>query len=103
MAAYLIWSRRTNELSSIVRDIQYYLAEKGHVAGTVTSARELSATTLRSIEAFTKAKTGAKEVSLDTHVDETLLGGMKLQLPGQQLDTTITRHLTTLKTRYKKA
>jgi len=32
-----------------------------------------------------------------------VLGGIKLELPGRELDTTITRQLTLLKTRYKKA
>ena len=31
LAAYLIWTRRTRELSVIVRDIQFYLAEHGHI------------------------------------------------------------------------
>lgn len=103
LAAYLIWTRRTKELSLIVRDVQFYLAEHGHIAGSVTSAHELSATTLKAIESFAKAKTGAKHVSLDRIVDESVLGGIKLEIPGHELDTTIARQLTTLKTRYKKA
>lgn len=103
LAAYLIWTRRTKELSLIVRDIQFYLAEQGHIAGTVTSAHELSASTLKAIEAFAKDKTGAKHVSLDRTVDESLIGGIKLEVPGYELDTSISRQLTTLKTRYKKA
>jgi F-type H+-transporting ATPase subunit delta len=103
LAAYLIWTRRTKELSLIVRDVQFYLAEHGHIAGSVTSAHELSMTTLKAIESFAKAKTGAKHVSLDRIVDESVLGGIKLEIPGHELDTTIARQLTTLKTRYKKA
>lgn len=103
LAAYLIWTRRTRELSTIVRDIQFYLAEHGHIAGTVTSAHDLTAETLKQIKAFTKDKTGAKNVSLDTNVDEALIGGIKLEIPGYELDSTIARQLTTLKTRYKKA
>ena len=103
LAAYLVSNRRTKELSSIIRDIQYYLADHGHVAGTVFSAQELSASTLKQIEAFTKSKTGAKHVSFDTSVDESLIGGVKIQIPGYELDTTVSRQLTILKTRYKKA
>lgn len=103
LAAYLIWTRRTSELSLIVRDIQFYLAEHGHIAGTVSSAHELTASTLKEIEAYTKAQLGAKHVSLDTNIDESLLGGIKLEVPGYELDSTIARQLTTLKTKYKKA
>jgi len=103
LAAYLIWSRRTKELNMIVRDIHFYLAEQGHVSGTVTSAHELSAATLKEIKAFAKEKTGAAHISLETTVDPALLGGIKLEVPGYELDSTIARQLTTLKTRYKKA
>jgi F-type H+-transporting ATPase subunit delta len=103
LAAYLIWTRRTRELSMIVRDIEFYLADQGHVAGTVTTARDLSDTTMKAIEAFAKDKTGAKAVNLEQTIDESVLGGVKLELPGYELDTTLTRQLTILKTRYKKA
>lgn len=103
IAAYLIENRRTNELSVIVRDIATHLTEYGHVTGTVTSALGLSASTVKAIEAYAKDKTGAKTVTLDTVVDEAVLGGVKLELPGLELDTTIAHQLTVLKTRYKKA
>jgi F0F1-type ATP synthase delta subunit len=103
LAAYLITSRRTSELNLIVRDIQFYLADQGHIAGMVTSAHDLSAATLKEIEAFTKDKTGAKQVSLEKSIDESVLGGIKLELPGYELDTTVARKLNVLKTRYRKA
>lgn len=103
LAAYLIWTRRTRELGVIVRDIQFYLAEQGHIAGTVTSARDLTTTTLKAIESLAKEHAGAKSVSLDTRIDADLIGGIKLEIPGYELDTTIARQLTILKTRYNKA
>lgn len=103
LAAYLIESRRTKELNLMVRDIQYYLADKGHVSGTVTTAFELSQATKDALNAFAKAETNAKQVNLDTIVDPTVLGGMKISIPGKELDTTVSRKITLLKTRYKKA
>jgi len=103
LAAYLIENRRTNELSIIIRDIAASLADIGHLSGTITSAHELSTSTKKAVEAYTKEKTEASHVSLDTIVDKSVLGGIKLELPGRELDTTITRQLTLLKTRYKKA
>lgn len=103
LAAYLIENRRTKEVSLIIRDIQYYLAEKGHVMGTVTSAFELNKATEDAIKAFAKSESGASHVQLDTVVDPTVLGGIRLTLPGKELDTTISRKITLLKTRYKKA
>lgn len=103
LAAYLIWTRRTKELSVIVRDVQFYLAERGHIAGTITSARQLSDQTLAALTDFTKQHTGASEVSFDTTIDETLIGGVKLEIPGYELDSSLSRQLTILKTKYKKA
>ena len=103
LAAYLIESRRTKELNLMVRDIQYYLAEKGYVSGTVTSAFELSKATEDAIKAFAKSETGASHIQLDAVVDPSVLGGVRLSLPGKELDTTISRKITLLKTRYKKA
>lgn len=103
LAAYLMSTRRTKELGSIIRDVQYYLADRGHIAGTVFSAQELSAVTLKELESFTRGKTGAQNVTFDTEVDESLIGGVRIQIPGYELDTTISRQLTILKTRYKKA
>lgn len=103
LAAYLVESGRTKELELFVRDIQYALARHGTVSGTITTAHQLSAATRSALEAYTKTKTGASRVQLDSIVDESVLGGFRLSLPGQELDTTVARQLTTLKTRYKKA
>ena len=103
LAAYLIESRRTRELNLLIRDIQYYLAEKGYVIGTVTTAHELSAATKKAIETYAKKKSGASKLQLDPMIDETVLGGVKIELPGRELNTTVARQLTILKTKYKKA
>jgi len=103
LAAYLIATHRTKELAMIVRDIEFYVADRGYVAGVVTSAHELGAATRAALEAFARQKTGASEVTLTHVLDESLLGGVKLELPGYEFDTTIARQLSTLKTRYKKA
>ncbi len=103
LAAYLIESRRTKELNLMIRDIQYYLAENGHIIGTLTTAHKVSESMQKAIEAYAKQKTGAKHLKLDPFVDENVLGGLKLDLPGHELNTTIARQLTILKTKYKKA
>ncbi len=103
LAAYLIETKRTNDTELLLRDIQYHLAQQGRVSGTVTTAYALSAATKKSLEAYAKKVTGAQKVHLDSKVDPTVLGGIRLALPGVQLDTTIARQLTALKTEYKKA
>lgn len=103
LAAYLIESKKTNDASLILRDAQFHLASAGHVSGTVTTANELSEAVHASIEAYAKKATGASQVTLDSIVDPSVIGGVKLSLPGAELDTTISRQLAALKTQYKKA
>jgi F0F1-type ATP synthase delta subunit len=102
LAAFLIDTKRTNELDLIIKDIEYFLAEKGIVRTTVISANELTAETKKALEAFVKKETKATQVSLSSMVEPAVLGGVKISVPGRELDQTIARQLTVLKTRFKK-
>jgi F0F1-type ATP synthase delta subunit len=101
LAAYLVETHRVKELPLVIRDIEFYLAETGSVSGVVTSAFDLTAETKKAIEQYVKKQTGAIEVSLDHFVDPAVLGGVKVNIPGHELDATVRRSLTILKTRYK--
>jgi len=103
LAAYLVDTRRTKELSLIIRDIQFYLSEAGAVSGVVTTASELTAETKKAVEKYIKEQTGAKTVALDSLIDPSVIGGVKVSIPGRELDATVSRSLTVLKTRFKKA
>lgn len=103
LAAFLVDTRRTKELSLIIRDIQFYLAEAGSVSGVITTATALSAETKKAIEKYIKQQTGASTVALDSFIDPSVIGGVKVNIPGRELDATVSRSLTVLKTRFKKA
>lgn len=103
LAAYLVETRRTKELELIVRDVNFYLSEVGIVKATVTSAFDLTAETKKAITAFIKKEMKSSEVALDTLIDPSVLGGVKISLSGYELDRTVAHQLTTLKTRFKKA
>ena len=103
LAAYLVETRRTKELELIVRDIEFYLSEKGVVQATITSAFDLTAETKKALEAFVKSETKASTVTVTNIVEPTVLGGVKISIPGRELDQTVAHQLTVLKTRYKKA
>ena len=103
LAAYLVESRRTKELDLIVRDIEFNLSQKGVVQTTITSAFDLSAETKKALEAFVKSKTKATQVSLTSVVEPSVIGGVKISIPGRELDQTVAHKLTVLKTRFKKA
>jgi F0F1-type ATP synthase delta subunit len=90
LAAYLIDSGRKAEAALIVRDVESMLMDNGTAIGTVTSARPLSEQALSSVESFIKqADTRIKQVVLREQVQEDLIGGMKLELPGMQLDASV--------------
>lgn len=103
VAAYLIDTKRTKELELIVRDVQRLLADGGNVSAIAISAFTLSDAVKTELTAFIKKQTNAKTVSIENIIDESVIGGVKLNLPGRELDQTIARQLTTLRTEYKKA
>ncbi|HET8884170.1 MAG TPA: F0F1 ATP synthase subunit delta [Candidatus Saccharimonadales bacterium] len=93
VAAYLVTSGRTREQELLVRDIEDAMAARGIVVADVASAHSLDA----SIEAEIKALTGAKSLQLRKSVDETLLGGIRIDIPGKRFDGTIRHKLNALK------
>jgi len=102
VAAFLVTEKRTKELELIVRDIEYALSESGHVRTNVLSAHELSEAAKDAIAAFVRTETGGSDVQLTNTVDPSVLGGMKITVPGRELDQTVARQLTVLKTSFKK-
>lgn len=97
LAAFLLDSKRTRELELIVRDIEDALQVRGVAVADVASARQLSPAASAAIKKFITTSTGAKRVELRSEIDPALLGGIKLNLPGQELDNTILHRLTQLK------
>lgn len=102
LAAFLIESGRTKELELIVRDIEYELKNQGIVLARVTSAFDLATATQTAITHLIKKHTSAQTIELQQFIDPTVLGGVKIDLPGLQMDMTIGHRLTTLRTNLKK-
>ena len=96
LAAYLIETKRTRELELFVRDIKAALAERGVLLADVASAREIASETKNTITDYLKKKTGAKDVHLQTTVDPTLLGGVRIETPDERLDSTLRHKLNQL-------
>jgi F0F1-type ATP synthase delta subunit len=97
LAAYLIENHRAKEADLIIDDITRYLADHGVVIAEVTSAFGLAEATKEALKALITKETGAKDVELTEAIDKTVLGGVKLALPGRELDTTIARKLNQLR------
>jgi F-type H+-transporting ATPase subunit delta len=97
LAAFLLQSRRTNELELIVRDVEEALAHRGVVVADIASSRALTSGATAAITTFLSDKTRATDIRLRTSVDPSLLGGVRIRVPGQELDTTLSRKLSLLK------
>jgi F0F1-type ATP synthase delta subunit len=102
LAGFLVESGRVKELSLIVSEIEYHLSLKGIVVANVASAHELDDLTKKAIINLVKNSTKADQVQLREYTDSSVLGGVKLEFTGSELDTTIARRLTKLKTNFKK-
>jgi len=97
LAAYLIDANRKKEATLIIRDIEAMLVDAGTAIGTVMSARPLTATALEAIESFIKQQNAqVKNVVLREQIDESLIGGIRLELPGHQLDASVKAKLEQL-------
>src|SRR5688572_21057143 len=87
LAAYLIDSKRQREAELVTRDIETALIKRGYMVATVTSARKLTAEAANTIEAFIKQQyADVKHIVLRENIDESVIGGVRLELPDKQLD-----------------
>jgi F0F1-type ATP synthase delta subunit len=97
IAGYLLDSGRRNEADLLVRDIETALIDQGVIVGTVVSARKLTAEARKSIDSFVKNHyDNVKTVVLRERVDESLIGGVRLELPDRQLDASVITKLDKL-------
>lgn len=93
LAAYLVDTGRTREAELIVRDLEDALAERGVVVANVVTARPLTTAAKTEIQKLV----GAKNLQLREAVDPEVLGGIRIELPGQRFDGTIRHKLNALK------
>lgn len=93
VAAYLVVSGRTREQELLVRDIEAALADRGVVVADVASAFVIDT----SIKAEIGKLVGASTVELRETIDPTLLGGLRVDIPGKRFDGTIRHKLTALR------
>ena len=73
---------------------------KGEMSATITSAKVLKEEELKQIKDKLKDKFSS-EFNINTIVDETLIGGLKIQVGSQMIDSSIKNQLQTLKEKMK--
>lgn len=97
VAAYLVEERRVDEADLIVCDTEAALAERGVVVADITSASAVNDTTRHALEKFLAATMNAKSVMYREQIDPHVLGGVRVEAAGQQLDATLRTRLNQLK------
>lgn len=97
LAAYLVRTGRTKESELVVRDIETALLSKGKVVATITSARPLSAEAKEDVKKFISSEySSVQSIELIEHIDESVIGGVRINLPNAVLDTTVKTKLESL-------
>ena len=104
VAAYLMdhaassADRYSGSLDSLMRDVMRYRMEHGVIEAVVVSAHGLNPVVLADIsDLLRKEYPVAKSVVLRETIDPQVIGGVRLQLPNQQLDMTVKAKLNTLR------
>lgn len=89
VAAYLLEEGRTQELDSILREVQADWAKQGYVEVIATSAHELTPEARKAIEAEAcRLYPDAKKIVITSRLQPDVIGGVRLQIIDHQLDLT---------------
>lgn len=98
VADYLLDTNRTGELDSLARDLINYRAEKGIIEVTAVSSRALTPAAIKEIKQKTQQLYPvARHIIVNQRLDDNQIGGVRLELPGQQLDLTVRSKLNQFK------
>lgn len=98
LAAYLLDEGRTGEVESLVRDVRDIWARRGTVDAVVYSVRPLSTSARHAVEAEARrVYPDARRIIITPELDPSLIGGVRLELPGYRLDLSVAGELRKFK------
>lgn len=104
IAAYLLETRRTSELASLMRDLMQVRADRGIVEVTAVTAHPLGAAVrtdiVKKIQTHLLTAAGAPAASkliISQQLDPSVVGGVRLELANQQLDLSVRAKLNRFK------
>ena len=98
IAAYLLESGQKTNLESLVRDVVEYRARHGVVEATAVSAHRIDDDMFAEIRTILQQRyPDAKRIILNSRIDASVVGGIKVSLPHEQLDMTVREKLDTFK------
>lgn len=98
IAGYLIEEGRIAELDSLMRDVLNYRAKHGYVEVTVVSAYPVTAVVRADVLAAVKKEyPSGKSFVINQRIDPAVVGGLRIELAGEELDLTVQAKLNTFK------
>lgn len=98
LVAVLKESKRLDQIDILMEDIAWELENRRALAvGHVTSAHPLTAKLESELKVYVKKVTGANEVSIENHIDKSVIGGVRLQTASRVWDATVKRKLSELR------
>ena len=98
VAAYLLDEGRTEDVSSLMRDVAKVRAQHGLIEATVVSAYALDSGAMQEVKGALKSEyPNAKNFVINKQIDPTLVGGLRIEMAGEELDLSIRAKLNTLK------
>jgi F-type H+-transporting ATPase subunit delta len=90
-AAWLLVNRQPRAASYLAADVSSALSQRGYLSVRIISAQPLVPATRRRLTAFLRLTTGAKQLEIETQVDPQVIGGVRIEIPGAELDATVQR------------
>jgi len=98
LAAVLVVGKRQNEAELLADDVAYELEVRGKFTmATVTSARHLSPKLRQEITEAVRQAAAVETAKLEEEVDQTVLGGLRIETAAHSWDDTIIRRLNDLR------
>ena len=98
IAAYVATESRYIDLNSLTRDVMQYRLDHGIVEAIAWSAHPIDARVIKDIKDLLKEHfPNAKKVLVDSKIDESLVGGIRIELPQEGLDLSVKSKLNLFK------
>lgn len=98
LAAALIAAKKHKEADLLLSDISQELESRGLLAqATVTSANKLSAQLKTRLNANIKKAVGVKDVSINEVIDQSVIGGVRIETASRSWDQTVARKLSEIR------
>lgn len=98
IAAYLLAERRVRDLEPIIRDVMQYRAQKGMLEAEIVHAHDVNDAVVKDVRQLLRhAYPTAESVHVNTRRDESVVGGLRIDMPNEQLDLSLADKLATFK------